>query len=92
MKCIDCKYFVVPANERMGSCKRYPAAVNKIVNDWCGEFFRKEMIEETVEEFIQRQDEPIKVEFKSIFPIEITSEEPVADKPKRKPRAKKDVS
>lgn len=93
MKCQDCKYFVMPANERMGSCKRFPAAVNKIFNDWCGEFFRKEVIE----------DAPVKVEieFKSVFPIETTPEQEVAlfgqevvleEKPKRKPRAKKDAS
>ena len=90
MKCQDCKYFVVPANERMGSCKRFPQAVNKIVNDWCGEFFRKEMIEEP----------PVEVQFKSVFPIEVTPDELVdelvqiiaEEKPKRKSRTKKNAS
>lgn len=80
MKCQDCKYFVMPANERMGSCKRFPAAVNKIFNDWCGEFVET---------------------FKSVFPIETTPEQEVAlfgeevvleEKPKRKPRTKKNAS
>jgi hypothetical protein len=34
--CNSCLFFVV--GERMGICKRYPHAVNKSNDDWCGEF------------------------------------------------------
>ena len=89
MKCEDCKFFVMPANERMGSCKRFPQSVNKIHNEWCGEYLRKEIVE----------DQPIKVEFKSVFPVEVTPDELVdelvqiiaEEKPKRKSRTKKNA-
>jgi hypothetical protein len=34
--CNSCLFFVV--GERMGVCKRYPSAVNKSNDDWCGDF------------------------------------------------------
>ena len=34
--CNSCLFFVV--GERMGICKRYPSAVNKSNDDWCGEY------------------------------------------------------
>lgn len=64
MECLQCKFFLVPANERMGSCKRYPQAVNKIVNDWCGEFLAIEIIKQEIVE-----TEPIKVEVQWTEPV-----------------------
>ena len=34
--CNSCLFFVV--GERLGICKRFPSAVNKSNDDWCGEF------------------------------------------------------
>jgi len=34
--CNSCLFFVV--GERMGICKRFPSAVNKSNDDWCGEW------------------------------------------------------
>lgn len=35
--CLNCKYFIGD-NAVLGSCKRYPQAINKHTNDWCGEY------------------------------------------------------
>ena len=90
MECLQCKFFLVPANERMGSCKRYPQAVNKIINDWCGEFSAIEMVqfvaqtyepENKIAELLEEKlkEEPIKVEVQWTEPV------------KRKGRPKKNV-
>jgi len=34
--CASCLFFVL--GERMGICKRFPSAVNKSNDDWCGEW------------------------------------------------------
>ena len=34
--CNSCLFFVL--GERMGICKRFPSAVNKSNEDWCGEW------------------------------------------------------
>jgi len=34
--CHSCLFFVL--GERMGICKRFPSAVNKSNDDWCGEW------------------------------------------------------
>jgi len=34
--CNSCRFFSV--GERMGICKRFPSAVNKSNEDWCGEW------------------------------------------------------
>ena len=34
--CNSCLFFVL--GERMGICKRFPSAVNKSNDDWCGEW------------------------------------------------------
>lgn len=34
--CGFCRFFV--ENDRMGVCHRYPEAVNKHMNNWCGEY------------------------------------------------------
>ena len=78
MKCEDCRYFVMPANERMGSCKRFPQAVNKIHNEWCGEYVEATKsifpIEVTPDELVDEL-------------VQIIAEE----KPKRKSRTKKNA-
>jgi hypothetical protein len=38
--CNSCLFFV--SGERMGICKRYPSAVNKSNEDWCGEWHLEE--------------------------------------------------
>ena len=40
--CNSCLFFVV--GERMGICKRFPSAVNKSNEDWCGEWQIKESL------------------------------------------------
>lgn len=60
----------------MGSCKRYPQVVNKIVNDWCGEFSAIEVVKQEIVE-----EKPVKMEVQWIEP------EPV----KRKGRPKKNA-
>ena len=36
VSCKDCRYF--KNADIMGRCHRFPEAVNKTLNDWCGEW------------------------------------------------------
>jgi len=36
VSCKDCRYF--KNADIMGRCHRFPEAVNKTMNDWCGEY------------------------------------------------------
>lgn len=34
--CISCKFFITGG--QLGSCRRFPQALNKAPSDWCGEY------------------------------------------------------
>ena len=53
--CNSCLFFVV--GERMGICKRFPSAVNKSNDDWCGEWRIAESL--VLEALVQTITEPV---------------------------------
>ena len=55
--CNSCLFFV--NGERMGICKRFPSAVNKSNDDWCGEWRIAES--EALEALVQQIIEPISI-------------------------------
>ena len=52
--CNSCLFFVL--GERMGICKRFPVAVNKSNDDWCGEWRISESL--ALEEIVDWLTEP----------------------------------
>jgi len=53
--CNSCLFFVV--GERMGICKRFPSAVNKSNDDWCGEWSISES--EALKEMTRLMTQPV---------------------------------
>jgi len=53
--CNSCLFFVL--GERMGICKRFPTAVNKSNDDWCGEWRLEESL--ALEALVQTITEPV---------------------------------
>lgn len=53
--CNSCLFFVL--GERMGICKRFPVAVNKSNDDWCGEWRISESL--ALEEIVDWLTEPV---------------------------------
>jgi hypothetical protein len=53
--CNTCLFFVV--GERMGICKRFPTAVNKSNDDWCGEWELTESM--ALDLMVQQMTEPV---------------------------------
>ena len=53
--CSNCLFFVL--GERMGICKRFPVAVNKSNDDWCGEWRISESL--ALEEIVDWLTEPV---------------------------------
>lgn len=65
MKCEDCKYW--RSEGYMGSCKRFPKALTKGNNDWCGEFVARQtltlpVVEMNDEQPRKKPGRPAKVE------------------------------
>jgi rhamnogalacturonyl hydrolase YesR len=54
MKCIECKWYAGQTNDTYGVCKRYPQTANKSQNDWCGEYFDKQIAIEVTPEMINK--------------------------------------
>ena len=54
--CNSCLFFV--DGERMGICKRFPSAVNKPKDDWCGEYSLSEK-SLSLEALVQAMTEPV---------------------------------
>ena len=53
--CNTCRFFSV--GERMGICKRFPSAVNKSNDDWCGEWQLTESL--ALKQIVQMMTEPV---------------------------------
>ena len=53
--CNSCLFFEV--GERMGICKRFPSAVNKSNEDWCGEWRIAQSL--ALEALVQTITEPV---------------------------------
>ena len=53
--CKTCLFFNL--GERMGICKRFPSAVNKSNDDWCGEWRIEES--QALEAIVQLMTEPV---------------------------------
>ena len=53
--CNSCLFFEV--GERMGICKRFPSAVNKSNDDWCGEWRIAQSL--ALEALVQTITEPV---------------------------------
>lgn len=54
--CNSCLFFV--DGERMGICKRFPSAVNKPKDDWCGEYSLSDK-SLSLEALVQAMTEPV---------------------------------
>ena len=54
--CNSCLFFV--NGERMGICRRFPSAVNKPKDDWCGEYVLSEK-SPSLEALVQMMTEPV---------------------------------
>jgi hypothetical protein len=57
--CNSCLFFV--SGERMGICKRYPSAVNKSNEDWCGEYRLEES--EALDRMVEEMTMPVELRF-----------------------------
>ncbi|CAB5212809.1 hypothetical protein UFOVP192_59 [uncultured Caudovirales phage] len=53
--CNSCRFFSV--GDRMGICKRYPTAVNKSNEDWCGEWELADSV--ALDLMVQQMTEPV---------------------------------
>ena len=53
--CNSCLFFEI--GERMGICKRFPSAVNKSNDDWCGEWRIAQSL--ALEALVQTITEPV---------------------------------
>lgn len=54
--CNSCRFF--SKDSSLGSCKRYPAPINKALNDWCGEFVLSEE-SLSLEAIVKAMTEPV---------------------------------
>lgn len=58
--CKNCKFFV--ESDRMGVCHRFPEAINKHMNNWCGEFLATQATK-VVDTLVETLTKPIEVTF-----------------------------
>jgi len=53
-KCAECTFFLASSaspSEAVGKCRRYPDFVNRMPDDWCGEFKRRHPVGKTYAQF-----------------------------------------
>lgn len=41
MRCEACKFFLKTSAPSQGECRRFPRAIIKRIDQWCGEFIEK---------------------------------------------------